>query len=95
MRHPYLAKMYSAQDELAKDFTQKIEEEGRIVESKEEREKVYYESEDEDQTLMWEFDQRELQEMDLRKLFWVELEKFQRRRVRYRERNYPQKSKEK
>lgn len=46
---------------------------------------VDYESEEDESTAMWAFDHKELNETDLRKLFWGEMERFQRRRIRTRD----------
>lgn len=85
LRHPYFAKMYAAEDEIWKDNTMSVFESkhAKNLTAEEASHEAQYESEDEDQTSMWEFDQRDLQEPDLRELFWNEIERFHRRRERF------------
>ena len=89
LRHPFFKQMYSRGDELVKSETETTGSlsvpvavpEGVVADSVEQI-GVYYESEDEDEASVWEFDQRELAEPDLRTLFWDELYRAHRRKAR-------------
>lgn len=84
LRHPYFAKMYAPEDEIWKDNSVPLySRHSRLLSPEEASKETQYESEDEDQATMWEFDQRDLQDADLRDLFWKEIERFQRRRERF------------
>ena len=89
LRHPFFKQMYSRGDEQVKSETETVVglsvqvavPEGVVAEAVEQI-GVYYESDDEDESKLWEFDQRELAEPDLRTLFWDELAKCNRRKTR-------------
>jgi mitogen-activated protein kinase 1/3 len=86
LRHPYFAKLYNSNDEVARDNTAPVGVPvlssspcagGVVVDAA-----AAYESEDDCQRDMWAFDQHELSEEDLRGHFWGEIKRYERRRQR-------------
>lgn len=80
LRHPFFASLYSPVDELVRDPVNGIMPQTSPLPD---NFSGNYESEEEPIADMWQFDQRELTEPDLRQLFWTEMDRFRRRKERF------------